>query len=132
MLCCIFASPPFFFDTFHSRDGLHVRFGLNDADLKRFRIPPLSDMDLFRTRSSLSPYLIDNFSHLGGLLIGLLLGVVLYPAIVTTKRSRIILWTCRAIALPLVVLVFVLITLNVCLSSLLLLAVLRCGLYPNR
>jgi len=52
------------------------------------------------------PY-IDNFAHIGGFLMGLLVGTVLYPVISVTKRHRLITWMFRLVAIPLVVLLFV-------------------------
>jgi hypothetical protein len=63
------------------------------------------------------PFLIDNFSHLGGLGMGLLLGIILYPCISTTKRHKIIVWCLRVVAAVLIVLGFVLVTINVSVSS---------------
>ncbi|CED85122.1 Equilibrative nucleoside transporter protein [Phaffia rhodozyma] len=58
------------------------------------------------------PYLIDNFSHLGGFMMGLLWGMILYPAISPTRKHLIIVWVLRVISAVLIVLAFVLITRN--------------------
>ncbi|KAJ3790905.1 rhomboid family-domain-containing protein [Lentinula aff. detonsa] len=57
------------------------------------------------------PY-IDNFAHLGGFLLGLLVGIVFYPVISITKRHRAIMWTCRIIAMVLAVVLFVVLIRN--------------------
>ncbi|KAL7409585.1 rhomboid family-domain-containing protein [Mrakia frigida] len=58
------------------------------------------------------PLLIDNFAHIGGLLIGLLLGVILYPCISTTKRHRTIVWIFRGVAFVGLVLALVFVSIN--------------------
>jgi len=55
---------------------------------------------------------IDNFAHLGGFLMGLLLSVLLYPAIHQTKRHRMVFYVLRTIAIPGVVVLFVVLTRN--------------------
>ncbi|KAJ3779127.1 hypothetical protein FB446DRAFT_711087 [Lentinula raphanica] len=57
------------------------------------------------------PY-IDNFAHLGGFLLGLLVGIVFYPVISVTKRHRAIMWTFRIIAMVLAVILFVVLIRN--------------------
>ncbi|CAL1695233.1 unnamed protein product [Somion occarium] len=57
------------------------------------------------------PY-VDNFAHIGGFLMGLLVGMVLYPIISATKRHRIIVWVLRLAAIPLAVVLFVVLIRN--------------------
>jgi len=57
------------------------------------------------------PYL-DNFAHIGGFVMGLLIGTIFYPVISTTKRHRLITWTFRLIAAPLAIILFVLLIRN--------------------
>jgi len=45
---------------------------------------------------------------------GILTGIVLYPSISETKRHRYIVWTCRLLAIPLIVMAFVLTIRNFC------------------
>jgi hypothetical protein len=51
-------------------------------------------------------------SHIGGFACGLLIAVLLYPAIHQTRRHRIVFYALRAIALPGVILLFVLLARN--------------------
>ena len=55
---------------------------------------------------------VDNFAHLGGFAVGLLLAFVLLPVIHTSKTHRVVFYTLRIVALPLVVLGFVLLIRN--------------------
>jgi len=57
------------------------------------------------------PY-VDNFAHLGGFLMGLLVGTTFYPVIHETKRHRLIVWFFRLAALPLTIVLFVVLTKN--------------------
>ncbi|KAH9898132.1 hypothetical protein C8Q73DRAFT_683743 [Cubamyces lactineus] len=57
------------------------------------------------------PY-VDNFAHLGGLAMGLLVGMALYPIISPSNRHRIIVTTLRLIAVPLAVVMFVVLIRN--------------------
>ncbi|THH09466.1 hypothetical protein EW145_g1984 [Phellinidium pouzarii] len=57
------------------------------------------------------PY-VDNFAHLGGFLMGLLVGTIFYPVISETKRHRTVMWGLRLAALPLVIVLFVVLTRN--------------------
>jgi len=57
------------------------------------------------------PY-VDNFAHLGGFLMGLLVGMFFYPIISETRRHRLITWGFRIAALPLVIILFVVLTRN--------------------
>ncbi|KAJ3552255.1 hypothetical protein NM688_g4246 [Phlebia brevispora] len=57
------------------------------------------------------PY-VDNFAHIGGFLMGLLVGMVFYPIISTTKRHKVIVWTCRIAAIPLAVVLYVVLLRN--------------------
>lgn len=55
---------------------------------------------------------VDNFAHLGGLLMGLLTAMVLYPIISPSTRHRIIVITLRLIAAPLAVVLFLVLIRN--------------------
>ena len=57
------------------------------------------------------PY-VDNFVHLGGFLMGLLVGMVFYPIISETKRHKSIVWGFRIAAIPLIIVLFVVLTKN--------------------
>jgi len=57
------------------------------------------------------PY-VDNFAHIGGFVMGLLIGTIFYPVISETKRHRIIMWCFRLAAIPLAVILFVSLTRN--------------------
>ncbi|ORY90853.1 hypothetical protein BCR35DRAFT_274877 [Leucosporidium creatinivorum] len=55
---------------------------------------------------------VDNFAHIGGFCVGLLMAVLLFPIIHQTKRHRIIFIVLRLIAFPLVIVLFVVLTRN--------------------
>ncbi|KAK7059045.1 hypothetical protein VNI00_001669 [Paramarasmius palmivorus] len=57
------------------------------------------------------PY-VDNFAHIGGFLMGLLVGTVFYPVISETKRHKGIMWAFRLAAIPLAIVLFVVLTRN--------------------
>ncbi|KAI5123620.1 hypothetical protein M0805_003434 [Coniferiporia weirii] len=57
------------------------------------------------------PY-VDNFAHLGGFLMGLLVGIIFYPVISETKRHKAIMWGFRIAALPVVTVLFVVLARN--------------------
>ncbi|KAH7928549.1 rhomboid-domain-containing protein [Leucogyrophana mollusca] len=57
------------------------------------------------------PY-VDNFAHLGGLCMGLLVGTTLYPVISPTKRHKLIMWGFRLAAIPLAIILFVVLIRN--------------------
>ncbi|KIP12521.1 hypothetical protein PHLGIDRAFT_81751 [Phlebiopsis gigantea 11061_1 CR5-6] len=57
------------------------------------------------------PY-VDNFAHIGGFLVGLLSGIVLYPIISPTRRRKIIVWACRLAALPVIIVLYVVLIRN--------------------
>jgi membrane associated rhomboid family serine protease len=57
------------------------------------------------------PY-VDNFAHLGGFLMGLLVGTVFYPVISTTRRHRLIMWCFRIAAIPLAIILYVVLVRN--------------------
>lgn len=51
-------------------------------------------------------------AHIGGFVMGLLVGTFFYPVISETKRHRIIMWCFRLAAVPLAVILFVSLTRN--------------------
>jgi hypothetical protein len=51
-------------------------------------------------------------AHLGGFLMGLLVGTTFYPVISTTRRHRLIVWTFRLVAIPLAVVLFIVLIRN--------------------
>jgi len=51
-------------------------------------------------------------AHLGGFLMGLLVGTVFYPVISTTRKHRLIMWGFRLAAIPLAVILFVVLIRN--------------------
>ncbi|KAI6153658.1 hypothetical protein BKA82DRAFT_4092500 [Pisolithus tinctorius] len=57
------------------------------------------------------PY-VDNFAHLGGLCMGLLVGTTFYPVISPTRRHKAIMWAFRLAAIPLAVVLFVVLVRN--------------------
>jgi len=57
------------------------------------------------------PY-IDNFAHLGGFLMGLLVATFFYPIISPTVRPRLIMWGFRLVALPLAIVLYVVLVRN--------------------
>jgi len=57
------------------------------------------------------PY-VDNFAHIGGFLMGLFVGTMLYPVISTTKRHKLITWGFRLAAIPVAIILYVLLTRN--------------------
>ena len=58
-----------------------------------------------------TPY-VDNFAHLGGLLMGLLFGMILYPIISRTPRHKLIVWVLRIAAIPLAIVLYVVLIRN--------------------
>ncbi|KAJ6519738.1 hypothetical protein C8R45DRAFT_952543 [Mycena sanguinolenta] len=57
------------------------------------------------------PY-VDNFAHLGGFVMAVFVGTIFYPVISISKRHRIIMTTCRVLAVPVAVILFVVLTRN--------------------
>jgi len=57
------------------------------------------------------PY-VDNFAHLGGFLMGLLVGTTFYPVISPSRRHKLIMWGFRLVAIPLAVILFVVLVRN--------------------
>ncbi|KAF9462142.1 hypothetical protein BDZ94DRAFT_752247 [Collybia nuda] len=55
---------------------------------------------------------VDNFAHLGGFLMGLLVGTTFYPVISISKRHRLIMWGFRLVAIPLAIILFVVLMRN--------------------
>lgn len=51
-------------------------------------------------------------AHLGGFLLGLLVGTTLYPVISVTKRHRLVMWTFRIVAIPIAIVLYVVLTRN--------------------
>ncbi|TFK41249.1 hypothetical protein BDQ12DRAFT_697116 [Crucibulum laeve] len=51
-------------------------------------------------------------SHIGGFVMGLLVGMTFYPVISTTKRHRLITWAFRLAAIPLAVILYIVLTRN--------------------
>ncbi|KAF8641128.1 hypothetical protein AX17_000770 [Amanita inopinata Kibby_2008] len=57
------------------------------------------------------PY-VDNFAHIGGFTMGLLIGTIFYPVISATKRHRLVIWAFRVAAIPLAIILFVVLIRN--------------------
>ena len=55
---------------------------------------------------------VDNFSHLGGFAMGLLCAVLFLPIVHPSPRHKYIVWALRAIALPLLIVMFVVLVKN--------------------
>lgn len=55
---------------------------------------------------------VDNFSHLGGFLMGLICGIILLPIISTTKTHRTIVWVLRIAMIPVAIVLFVVLIRN--------------------
>lgn len=77
------------------------------------------DVDNFGTfPSPLTPgfehYLINflRTAHLGGFLMGLLVGTTFYPVISTTRKHKMIMWGLRLAAIPLAIVLYVVLTRN--------------------
>jgi hypothetical protein len=51
-------------------------------------------------------------AHLGGFLMGLLVGTIFYPVISVTKRHRLVMWTFRIVAIPIAVVLLVVLIKN--------------------
>jgi hypothetical protein len=51
-------------------------------------------------------------AHLGGLLMGLLVGTTFYPVISVTKRHKLIMWFFRLAAIPLTIILFIVLMRN--------------------
>jgi len=51
-------------------------------------------------------------AHLGGFLMGLLVGTTFYPVISTTRRHRLIMWCFRLVAIPLAIILYVVLARN--------------------
>lgn len=51
-------------------------------------------------------------AHIGGFVMGLLVGTTLYPVISASKRHKLIMWIFRLAAIPLAILLFVVLTRN--------------------
>ncbi|KAJ3572525.1 hypothetical protein NP233_g3032 [Leucocoprinus birnbaumii] len=57
------------------------------------------------------PY-VDNFAHIGGFVMGLLVGTVFYPVISETRRHRLITWAFKLAAIPLAIILYVVLIRN--------------------
>ncbi|KLO14498.1 rhomboid-domain-containing protein [Schizopora paradoxa] len=57
------------------------------------------------------PY-VDNFAHLGGFLMGLLVGTIFYPVICTSRRQRLLMYGIRLAMVPIVIVLYVLLVRN--------------------
>ncbi|KAF8632591.1 hypothetical protein AX15_001797 [Amanita polypyramis BW_CC] len=55
---------------------------------------------------------LDNFAHIGGFVMGLLVGTVFYPIISTTKVHRTVTWVLRLAALALAIILYVVLVRN--------------------
>jgi len=55
---------------------------------------------------------VDNFAHLGGFLMGLLVGTIFYPIICTTRRQKLITYGLKCVLVPTVIILFVLLVRN--------------------
>ncbi|GAA5910983.1 hypothetical protein JCM8208_003948 [Rhodotorula glutinis] len=55
---------------------------------------------------------VDNFAHLGGFLVGLLTSILLFPIVHPSRTHKLVFVALRLVALPLVVVVFVVLTRN--------------------
>ena len=54
----------------------------------------------------------ETLAHLGGFLMGLLVGTIFYPVISESKRHKAIMWCFRIVALPIVIVLFVVLIRN--------------------
>jgi hypothetical protein len=54
----------------------------------------------------------DRLAHLGGFLMGLLVGTTFYPVISTTRRHKLITWCFRLVAIPLAIILYVVLARN--------------------
>jgi len=57
------------------------------------------------------PY-VDNFAHIGGFTMGLLVGTTFYPVISTTRRHKLFMWGFRLAAIPLAIILYVVLVRN--------------------
>ncbi|GAA6047716.1 hypothetical protein JCM3770_001742 [Rhodotorula araucariae] len=55
---------------------------------------------------------VDNFAHLGGFLVGLLTSILLFPIVHSSRTHKLVFIGLRLVALPLVIVVFVVLTRN--------------------
>ncbi|KAL0071897.1 hypothetical protein AAF712_000820 [Marasmius tenuissimus] len=55
---------------------------------------------------------VDNFAHLGGLFMGLLVGMIFYPIISETKTHKSVVWGLRVAAIPAAIVMFVVLIRN--------------------
>lgn len=76
------------------------------------------DVDNFGTYSLLAYTIVQVThrstctAHIGGFLVGLLTGIILYPIISPTRRHQIIVWVCRLVAIALIVVLYVVLIRN--------------------
>lgn len=64
--------------------------------------------------SCYSPNAVDGLTHLGGWAMGILCGIILYPAITETKRRKYVVWGCRVVAVALIIMAMVMTIKNFC------------------
>ncbi|KAI0068438.1 rhomboid-domain-containing protein, partial [Artomyces pyxidatus] len=57
------------------------------------------------------PY-VDNFAHIGGFVMGVLVGTTFYPVISTTRRHKLVMFGFRVAAIPLAVILYVVLVRN--------------------
>ncbi|KIR37830.1 rhomboid family membrane protein [Cryptococcus deuterogattii 99/473] len=60
------------------------------------------------------PNAVDGLAHLGGWAMGILCGIILYPAITETKRRKYVVWGCRVVAVALIIMAMVMTIKNFC------------------
>lgn len=77
--------------------------------------PSLSQNPAEKT-SCYSPNAVDGLAHLGGWAMGILCGIILYPAITETKRRKYVVWGCRVMAVALIIMAMVMTIKNFCMS----------------
>lgn len=97
------------------RHGLHVRLVSSPLSFP----PPaqsLSPKTAAEKTPCYSPNAVDGLAHLGGWAMGILCGIILYPAITETKRRKYVVWGCRVVAVALIIMAMVMTIKNFCMS----------------